>query len=246
MRSSQSSNNFNKYINIFFDKDIFKFITSKDKAYKSINKRDKKEVGAFKDKARQDLNTLLKKKGIPLSWQEPICSTIWNPACIVPIYDGIHIEVGDEVVTIEKNMGTDKKYLLKTEKKNSEKKYNIVVSRNVTKKDFIDFINTHWEFLSGLQKTLNLPKDPPIRTSKTLHAIDVIGMRDFKRKSFEEIATEMFDYVSNTENINPTEKKRLLKTFSSGDNVRKNVYERFKTGFLNDSIFVPKNNLKKK
>lgn len=217
-------NIYNKSFRLMMDKDILDFI---DKQKIKLTKLNGKITKNFDKRCRSSLRDLLISKNVPTSWIEPLYNTIsgLGESVDVPIGDGIHIVVNDQVIT--KN--TPDVYRFGS---NVPRELSIVVTKKVSKEDLLSFIRKHDFLISKIQNALALPEDPPIGSKRTLYALTVIRLRDESKKSFEEIATFISDAIGTDTDMTDKEKEKLLKMVSSADSVRKNLYDRFKKQYL--------------
>lgn len=221
--NTREANIYNKSFRLLMDKDIVRML---DDQKHTFTKLDSKTNSSFEKSSKDTIRTLLLKKDIPVCWVEPLYNTVIGKSVDTPLGDGIHLDI--DGVTITRN--TAPIYI--SEHIFSEgdipRSYSIVISRNVSNEDLKNFIKDFEFYLQDLQSSLKLPEDPPIRSKVTLYALAVIRMRDEEKKSFEEIATFISDAISLDEDIGEKEKVKILKMVSTSDNVRKNLYDRFK------------------
>lgn len=226
-KNTREINVINKSLRLIMDIDVINLL---DKQRNKLRKSAGEVTPGFRKNAIAAITALLKKKNIPQVWVEPLYNTILFPSVDLPIADGIHIDIEGEVLTEKtKNIYTDPDLFNEGDIPTS---YNIVVTRDISKEDLINFIEDNQFLLSNIQKALRLPKDPPVRSKNTLYGLAVIKLRDEQGLSFEEIATFITDSVNKDETISEEDKNKILDMVSTGDNVRTNIYNRFKKNYL--------------
>ena len=179
---------------------------------------------------KSEISASLLGKNIPQCWTEPLFNSIFHQNVDLPLGDGIHIEVDGEVLT----QNTSSIYVNADLYSEGEipHEYKIVVTKSVSKDDLLNFIEKNEMLLNKLQDSLKLPTDPKIGTKLTLYALSVIKLRDEEHKSFKEITDFIYNAISNDETLDETDKAKLLKTVGSKDNIRINLYKRFKAGYF--------------
>lgn len=218
-KDTRVENIINKSMRLLADPQITHLLNS-IKASGVADNNSKEEL-MNEDIAKKLIERVLRERNIPLSWLEPLYNTILLDYVDLPVGDGIHIEIGGETLTQSKELDKDK---IDPE----VKELKIAITKNTSKEELLNFIKDNDLLLSQLQSTLRLPLDPPIRTKQTLYALAVFEMRDRMNMSFEEIATKLTDTIANDPGMSAEDKELMLRTVSSGDNVRKNLYAKFK------------------
>lgn len=220
-------NIYNKSFRLMMDMDVINLLNTQKK---KLADNDGKTTSDFKKTAISAIAKLLHKKNVPLAWVEPLYNTILFPSVDLPIADGIHIDIEGEVLTDKTKNGYANPELYN--EGDIPRSYSIVITRDISKEDLINFVEDNQILLSKLQKALRLPEDPPVRSRNTLYGLAVIRLRDEHGLSFEEIATFITDSINKDDTLSDKEKNKILRMASTGDNVRKNIYDRFKKDYL--------------
>ena len=230
-KNTRDINLYNKSFKLLMDKYIVCLLDERKEVLSKLNNKEINPV--FEKESRRLLKNLLTKKNIPICWVEPLFNTIMSGIGDTPLGDGIHIDI--DGITVTSN--TASIYVTKDlyDEGDIPHSFNIVISRDVSIEDLKNFIKDNEFYLSRLQKLLRLPNDPPIRSKATLYALAVIRLKDEENKSFEEISTFITDAINSDDRndpFDPIEKQKLLKMASTAENVRKNLYDRFKKKYL--------------
>ncbi|KKS62593.1 MAG: hypothetical protein UV28_C0008G0013 [Candidatus Collierbacteria bacterium GW2011_GWE2_42_48] len=226
-KNTREINVINKSLRLMMDDDLINLL---DKQRKKLEKNAGEVTPSFKNDSIFAITVLLRQKNVPLVWVEPLYNTILSPSVDLPLADGIHIDIEGEVLTEKtKNIYTNPDLFNEGDIPRS---YNIVITRDISKEDLINFVEDNQFLLSNIQKALRLPEDPPVRSKNTLYGLAVIRLRDERGLSFEEIATFITDSINKDETISDEEKSKMLGMVSTGDSVRKNIYDRFKKNYL--------------
>lgn len=226
-KDSYVENILNKSMRLMTDTEISGLL-DKWKNYFQSNKTfpDSKQKTGIKN----EISSLLLGKNIPQCWVEPLFNSIFHQYVDLPLGDGIHIEVDGDVLTKNTNtIYTDADIFGEGE---IPHEYKIVVTKNVSKDDLLNFIEKNEILLNKLQNNLKLPIDNKIGTKLTLYALAVIKMRDEEHKTFKEISDFIYNAISDDSALDNKVKSKLFKTVGSEDNIRVNLYERFKNGYF--------------